>query len=117
VDIPFRSKKDAIERLLPFHLYNEELLSLQDLEKADEIYEATAKHLLVKLSNIMNKFKSLMLLESMVSLAFQVSHELPFRSVVDGILFLQREVNTNDIVMIDRMQEQWLKEDAKKARG
>lgn len=65
---PFMSKSDAVQRLMAYHVFNEKLLSQQDLEKADEIHEHTAQHLLDKFSNITNKFRSLMLAESMVSL-------------------------------------------------
>lgn len=63
---PFAGKSDAVQRLMSYHVFNEKLLSQQDLEKADEIHEHTAQHLLDKFSNITNKFRSLMLAESMV---------------------------------------------------
>lgn len=64
---PFRSKDDACKRLIRYHVYNEQLLSQRDLEKADEIYEeATAKHLLDKFKQMMQKYRYLLLKESMV---------------------------------------------------
>ncbi|XP_021927375.1 mucin-12-like isoform X2 [Zootermopsis nevadensis] len=76
---PFQSTSDACKRLIRYHVFNEQLLSQQDLEKADEFFEATAKHLLDKFRQMMNKYRYLLLMESM------------------------REVNTSELMMIDRM--------------
>lgn len=84
---PFSSTNDACKRLIRYHVYNEQVLSQQDLEKADEIFEATAKHLLDKFRQMMNKYRCLLLMESMVSIkvpnlsgsvmyAFQLAEEL-----------------------------------------
>lgn len=43
------------------------MLSSKDLEKADEIFEETAKHLLSKFNSMMNKYTYLLIMESMVS--------------------------------------------------
>lgn len=78
-----------------YHVFNEKLLSQQDLEKADEIHEHTAQHLLDKFANITNKFRSLMLAESM------------------------REVRLAEVVMIDRLrnaEEETLTKAAKQAK-
>ena len=64
---PFQSTNDACKRLIRYHVFNEQLLSQQDLEKADEFFEATAKHLLDKFRQMMNKYRYLLLMESMVS--------------------------------------------------
>jgi hypothetical protein len=64
---PFQSTSDACKRLIRYHVFNEQLLSQQDLEKADEFFEATAKHLLDKFRQMMNKYRYLLLMESMVS--------------------------------------------------
>nr|CAD7401474.1 unnamed protein product [Timema poppensis] len=78
--MPFRDRGDACKRLVRYHVYNEQqVLSQQDLEKADEIFEATAKHLLDKFRQMMNKYRYLLHMESM------------------------REVNTSELIMIDRM--------------
>lgn len=79
VQTPFSSSHDACKRLIRYHVYNEKVLSQKDLEKADEIFEATAKHLLDKFRQMMNKYNYLLLMESM------------------------REVNTSELIMIDRM--------------
>lgn len=63
---PFQSTNDACKRLIRYHVFNEQLLSQQDLEKADEFFEATAKHLLDKFRQMMNKYRYLLLMESMV---------------------------------------------------
>ncbi|KAJ9582980.1 hypothetical protein L9F63_022665 [Diploptera punctata] len=76
---PFQSTSDACKRLIRYHVLNEQLLSQQDLEKADEFFEATAKHLLDKFRQMMHKYRYLLLMESM------------------------REVNTSELMMIDRM--------------
>ncbi|XP_068082122.1 serine-rich adhesin for platelets [Anabrus simplex] len=96
---PFSSTSDACKRLIRYHVFNEQVLSQQDLEKADEIFEATAKHLLDKFRQMMNKYRYLLLMESM------------------------REVNTSELIMIDRrfMQEEHiilerLKEEERKAK-
>lgn len=67
---PFQSTSDACKRLIRYHVFNEQLLSQQDLEKADEFFEATAKHLLDKFRQMMNKYRYLLLMESMVSLFY-----------------------------------------------
>ncbi|XP_063230513.1 mucin-2 [Bacillus rossius redtenbacheri] len=76
---PFTGTSDACKRLIRYHVFNEQVLSQQDLEKADEIFEATAKHLLDKFRQMMNKYRYLLLMES------------------------TREVNTSELIMIDRM--------------
>ena len=70
VNTPFQSKRDACKRLVRYHCFNEQVLSSKDLEKADEIFEETAKHLLSKFNSMMNKYTYLLIMESMVSNKF-----------------------------------------------
>ncbi|XP_029172480.1 mucin-17-like isoform X1 [Nylanderia fulva] len=78
MNTPFAGKLDACKRLVRYHCLNEQVLSPKDLEKADERFEETAKHLLGKFSAMMNKYTYLLLMESM------------------------REVRTSELMMIDR---------------
>ena len=64
---PFTSTSDACKRLLRYHCLDEPVLSEKDLEKADEIFEATAKHLLDKKAQLLHKYSYLLCKESMVS--------------------------------------------------
>ncbi|XP_058805470.1 serine-rich adhesin for platelets-like isoform X2 [Phymastichus coffea] len=79
VNTPFQSKSDACKRLVRYHCFNDHVLSTKDLEKADEIFEETAKHLLSKFNSMMNKYTYLLIMESM------------------------RETRTSELMMIDRM--------------
>lgn len=79
VDAPFRDKADACKRLLPYHVFQEKVLSQKDLDKADEFFEATSQHLLDKYEQMVHKYQYLCLMES------------------------QREVPTSELMMIDRM--------------
>lgn len=65
---PFDSINDACMRLLKYHCFDEPVLSEKDLEKADEIFEATAKHLLDKNRQMLHKYSYLLCKESMVSI-------------------------------------------------
>lgn len=47
---------------------DEPVFSESDLQKADEIFEATARHLLDKNAQMLSKYRYLLLMESMVSL-------------------------------------------------
>lgn len=44
------------------------MFSESDLQKADEIFEATARHLLDKNAQMLSKYRYLLLMESMVSM-------------------------------------------------
>ncbi|GLV37010.1 BRD4 interacting chromatin remodeling complex associated protein [Carabus blaptoides fortunei] len=76
---PFASKEDACKRLVRYHCYNQPVLSQKDLNKADEIFELTARHFIEKFKMMVNKYKYLLFKESM------------------------REVQTSELMMIDRM--------------
>ncbi|XP_023245018.1 uncharacterized protein LOC106638105 isoform X2 [Copidosoma floridanum] len=79
VNMPFQSKRDACKRLVRYHCFNDQVLSKKDLEKADEIFEETAKHLLGKFNSMVNKYTYLLIMDSM------------------------RETRTSELMMIDRM--------------
>lgn len=67
ISSPFSSKADACKRLVRYHCYNQPILSEKDLNKADEIFELTARHFIEKFRMMVNKYKYLLLKESMVS--------------------------------------------------
>lgn len=67
---PFADTSDAVRRLVRYHCLDEPVFSESDLHKADEIFEATARHLLDKNAQMLNKYKYLLLMESMVSAMF-----------------------------------------------
>ncbi|KAL0277375.1 UNVERIFIED_CONTAM: hypothetical protein PYX00_004690 [Menopon gallinae] len=75
---PFLSKSDACKRLIRYHVMDEKALSPQDLAAADDMFEATAQHLLDKFRVMKEKYKYLLMLESM------------------------REVSTAERIMVDR---------------
>lgn len=94
---PFLSKSDAVKRLLRYHTLNEPVLSEKDLEKADEIFEATSQHLLDKKSQMLNKYRYLLWMDSMVSLSqFYSSYLFSLNSNVrSGILKKKKSVKEN----------------------
>lgn len=79
IQSPFLNKADACKRLVRYHCYNQPVLSQRDLDKADEIFELTARHFIEKFRHMVSKYKYLLLKESM------------------------REVQTSELMMIDRM--------------
>lgn len=66
VNTPFRDKKDACIRLIRYHCLEQPVLSEKDLGKADKIFEMTARHYMGKYSKMVDKYKYLLLKESMV---------------------------------------------------
>lgn len=79
VHTPFRDKKDACIRLVRYHCLDEPILSERDLDMADQYYELTAKHFLGKYERMVDKYKYLLLKESM------------------------KQVKTSELMMMDRM--------------
>ncbi|CAH0549125.1 unnamed protein product [Brassicogethes aeneus] len=79
LNTPFRDKKDACVRLIRYHCMEQPVLSEKDLDKADEIFEVTAKHFIGKYSKMVDKYKFLLMKESM------------------------RQVPTSELMMLDRM--------------
>lgn len=69
VRMPFKDKADACKRLIRYHCFDQPVLSEKDLSKADEIFELTAKHFIDKFSRMVDKYRCLLLKESMVSSA------------------------------------------------
>lgn len=67
IHTPFRDKKDASIRLIRYHCLDQPVLSQKDLDKADEIFELTARHFMGKYSKMVDKYKYLLMKESMVS--------------------------------------------------
>ncbi|XP_054289400.1 mucin-4-like isoform X1 [Macrosteles quadrilineatus] len=79
VNTPFAGTSDAVKRLVRYHCLDEPVFSEGDLQKADEIFEATARHLLDKNQQMLNKYRYLLLMESM------------------------RQVQTSELIMLGRM--------------
>lgn len=67
IHTPFRDKKDACIRLIRYHCMDQPVLSQKDLHKADEIFELTAEHFIAKYAKMVDKYKYLLMKESMVS--------------------------------------------------
>lgn len=63
---PFKDKADACKRLIRYHCFDQPVLSQKDLNKADEIFELTARHFIDKFSRMVDKYRYLLLKESMV---------------------------------------------------
>nr|XP_008195015.1 PREDICTED: glioma tumor suppressor candidate region gene 1 protein [Tribolium castaneum] len=79
IHTPFRDKKDACIRLIRYHCMDQPVLSQKDLDKADEIFELTAEHFIAKYAKMVDKYKYLLMKESM------------------------RPVQTSELMMLDRM--------------
>jgi hypothetical protein len=79
IHTPFRDKKDACIRLIRYHCMDQPVLSQKDLHKADEIFELTAEHFIAKYAKMVDKYKYLLMKESM------------------------RSVQTSELMMLDRM--------------
>uniref|UniRef100_A0AAR5Q4C1 GLTSCR protein conserved domain-containing protein n=2 Tax=Dendroctonus ponderosae TaxID=77166 RepID=A0AAR5Q4C1_DENPD len=76
---PFRDKRDACIRLMRYHCLDQPVLSEQDLHKADENFELNAQHYITKFDRMIDKYKYLLIKESM------------------------RHVQTSELMMLDRM--------------
>ncbi|XP_074666145.1 BRD4-interacting chromatin-remodeling complex-associated protein isoform X3 [Strix aluco] len=61
---PFRSFDDALQRLLPYHVYQGMLPSEQDCRKVDEEFEVVSTQLLKRTQAMLNKYRLLLLEES-----------------------------------------------------
>ncbi|NXI69730.1 BICRA protein, partial [Anseranas semipalmata] len=60
----FRSFEDALQRLLPYHVYQGMLPSAQDYKKVDEEFEVVSTQLLKRTQAMLNKYRLLLLEES-----------------------------------------------------
>ncbi|KYO43729.1 glioma tumor suppressor candidate region 1 protein isoform B [Alligator mississippiensis] len=60
----FRSFEDALQRLLPYHVYQGMLPSTQDYKKVDEEFEVVSTQLLKRTQAMLNKYRLLLLEES-----------------------------------------------------
>lgn len=67
---PFKDNADACKRLIRYHCFDQPVLSEKDLNKADEIFELTARHFIDKFSRMVDKYRCLLLKESMVKYTF-----------------------------------------------
>ncbi|NXW89124.1 BICRA protein, partial [Alopecoenas beccarii] len=63
----FRSLEDALQRLLPYHVYQGVLPSPHDYRKVDEEFEVVSAQLLRRTQAMLNKYRLLLLEESRVS--------------------------------------------------
>ncbi|XP_053918847.1 BRD4-interacting chromatin-remodeling complex-associated protein-like isoform X2 [Cuculus canorus] len=64
---PFRSLDDAVQRLLPYHIYQGTLPSDEECRKVDEEFEVVSAQLLKRSQAMLNKYRLLLLEESQVS--------------------------------------------------
>ncbi|CAG2183257.1 unnamed protein product, partial [Oppiella nova] len=76
---PFNSRDDACKRLLRYHVFNAPVMSTSDMDKSDQLFEKVSQHLLQKKQQLFDKFRVLLLKQSM------------------------KETNSAEHVMIDRM--------------
>ncbi|KAG7483861.1 hypothetical protein MATL_G00042870 [Megalops atlanticus] len=61
---PFRSFADALQRLIPYHLYQGTPSSLQDYRRVDEEFESVSSHLLKRTRAMLDKYRLLLFEES-----------------------------------------------------
>ncbi|XP_063299955.1 BRD4-interacting chromatin-remodeling complex-associated protein-like [Pelobates fuscus] len=61
----FQSLNDAIQRLLPYHVFQGSLPTEEDLKTVDDEFEAVATHLLKKTQAMLNKYRLLLLEDAM----------------------------------------------------
>ncbi|XP_053918325.1 BRD4-interacting chromatin-remodeling complex-associated protein-like [Cuculus canorus] len=61
---PFRSLDDAVQRLLPYHIYQGTLPSDEECRKVDEEFEVVSAQLLKRSQAMLNKYRLLLLEES-----------------------------------------------------
>uniref|UniRef100_A0A8C4RE57 BRD4-interacting chromatin-remodeling complex-associated protein-like n=1 Tax=Erpetoichthys calabaricus TaxID=27687 RepID=A0A8C4RE57_ERPCA len=61
---PFRSFEDALQRLLPYHLYQGTPSSSHDYDKVDEEFESVSTSLLKRTQAMLNKYRLLLFEES-----------------------------------------------------
>ncbi|XP_054161550.1 mucin-2-like [Oppia nitens] len=76
---PFTSRDDACKRLLRYHVFNSPVMSTTNMEKSDHLFQLISKHLLSKKQQLYDKFRVLLMKQSM------------------------RETPSSEHVMIDRM--------------
>ncbi|KAM4770870.1 BRD4-interacting chromatin-remodeling complex-associated protein-like [Rhinophrynus dorsalis] len=62
---PFRSLNDALQRLIPYHVYQGSLPTEEDLQKVDNEFEAVATNLLKKTQSMLNKYRLLLMEDAM----------------------------------------------------
>ncbi|KAM8947504.1 BRD4-interacting chromatin-remodeling complex-associated protein-like isoform 2-T2 [Pelodytes ibericus] len=64
-NVPFRSLNDAVQRLIPYHVFQGSLPTEEDLQKVDNEFEAVATHLLKKTQAMLNKYRLLLMDDAM----------------------------------------------------
>ncbi|KAH7638664.1 hypothetical protein HUG17_2697 [Dermatophagoides farinae] len=64
---PFRSRDDACKRLLRYHVFDQQQLSEKQMQKFDELFEQASQTLLYKRKQLYDKFRFLILKDSMKS--------------------------------------------------
>ncbi|CAG2105226.1 unnamed protein product [Medioppia subpectinata] len=62
---PFNSRDDACKRLLRYHVFNAPVMSTSDMDKSDRLFEMVSQHLLHKKQQLFDKFRVLLLKQSM----------------------------------------------------
>lgn len=58
---PFQSLGDAVQRLLPYHVFQGSLPTNDEMQKVDNEFEAMATHLLKKTQAMLNKYRLLLM--------------------------------------------------------
>lgn len=58
---PFQSLGDAVQRLLPYHVFQGSLPTNDEIQKVDNEFEAMATHLLKKTQAMLNKYRLLLM--------------------------------------------------------
>uniref|UniRef100_H3AYR3 BICRA like chromatin remodeling complex associated protein n=1 Tax=Latimeria chalumnae TaxID=7897 RepID=H3AYR3_LATCH len=79
---PFKSSEEAVQRLLPYHVFQGSLPNEADFAKVDDEFEAVASQLLKRTQAMLNKYRLLLLEEA------------------------KRAIPSAEMVMIDRMFNQ-----------
>lgn len=62
---PFKSKRDAIDRLLPYHVFNGDGRTPDELQEADRLFDVVSQGLLDRVQIMMDKYRYLLIKQSM----------------------------------------------------
>uniref|UniRef100_A0A6G1S9K1 Uncharacterized protein KIAA0240 n=2 Tax=Aceria tosichella TaxID=561515 RepID=A0A6G1S9K1_9ACAR len=88
---PFKSLEDACKRLLRYHVFDTETVSETKIREVDEIFEAAVESLLSRKQAIYDKFKYLILKQSMKNVPMSEEVMLEQVFVNDELAYLKGE--------------------------
>ncbi|CAI9592283.1 unnamed protein product [Staurois parvus] len=71
---PFQSLGDAVQRLLPYHVFQGSLPTNDDMQKVDNEFEAMATHFLKKTQAMLNKYRLLLMEDAKVCKLFEAMY-------------------------------------------